>query len=101
MKLSVKDRLTIMDVMPQQGSRIEMGLAEDITNKIKIDNKEAKVIGLKSSGEGIVAWDEKKAKEQEFSFTDSEIDFIGGAFTKLDKEGKFSRNMLSTDKKFR
>ncbi len=100
MKLSIKDRLTVLDVLPQQGNRLEMSLCEDIYKKITITQEETKKIGLRAK-DNTVGWDEKKAKEVEIKFSDLEIDFIKEAFVKWDKEGKFRREMLSTDKKFR
>jgi len=93
MKLSVKERLTFASLYPQQGTLLEQLIVKDISEKVRIDTKEADKIGLKNQG-NTLKWENKAAKEKEVEFTDAEVDFLANQITRLDRDRKISQNNL-------
>lgn len=93
MKLSIKDRLTIASLYPQQSNIVEQVIVKDIKKKVDLSQSEFKEINLKVS-EGKYTWN-NKAKDKEVDFTESELSLLKSQIDKLDKEKKITQDILS------
>jgi len=95
MKLSIKERIVITQLYPNQGNLISQTLVRDIDKKIRITQEEMKEIdfNVREDGNSYV-WNNEKAKEKEIEFTKSEIDLLKKEVEKLDKENKITQSML-------
>ena len=99
-KLSIKDRLIITELLPNQGNIIDLTIAKDITQKTEIGQIEATRIGLKTKGSALI-WDDKKEKDKTIEFTNAELELLKSQINELDKQKTIKPNMLSLCLKIR
>lgn len=93
MILTIKDRLLLRSVLPEQGNLISMILAKSIAKKLDFTPKEITDFCIKQEGEKIT-WDSSKCVDIEVSFEESEINLLRDQFKKLDSEEKISIDMV-------
>ena len=99
MELSVLDRITIGNILPQKGDYISLVLKQAILEKIKITPKEIEEYELKSDGDNI-KWNASKAKDVAFVLEESEKSFIKKTLQDLDTKKELAENMVGLYKKF-
>ena len=100
MKLNVKDRLVITELLPNQDNIIGLTIAKDIRQKTEVGQIEATKIGLKIEGTSFI-WDDKKEKDKTIEFTDAELELLKSQINELDKQKAIKSNMLSLCLKIR
>ena len=61
-KLLIKERLYLMNVLPQQNSLIEYQLKKSIIQKVEITDEDKALVDFKQENESNVTWDAKKRK---------------------------------------
>ena len=94
MKLTVKERLLITRLYPQEGNIITQTLVRDIKKKIELTQTEITAINLKALSNGGLTWDEKTAKVKNVDFTKAELDLLTDGVDKLDKTNKVTQELL-------
>ena len=99
-KLSIKDRLVIVELLPVQGNIIDLTISKDIRQKAELGQMESTKIDLKIEGTSFV-WDEKKAKDKTIEFTNAELELLKSQINELDKQKTIKPNMLSLCLKIR
>ncbi len=84
-KLLIKERLYLMNVLPQQNSLIEYQLKKSIIQKVEITDEDKALVDLKQESESNVTWDAKKDADnpKEFEFTDQECQYVRKAIEAL------------------
>jgi len=95
MKLGVKDRLMIAQLLPREGNLIAQRIMRDISQKTELSQEEMDGVGMKSLPTGGVTWDDKLEKflgQKTFKFTDAEMGFLKDRVKKLDEEKKVTRD---------
>lgn len=95
MRLGVKDRLMIAQILPREGNLIAQRLIRDIGQKTELNQSEMKQVDMGPAEGGGIKWDEKKEKEfgqKNIKFTDAEIGFLKDQVKKLDETQKVSRD---------
>jgi len=95
MKLGVKDRLMIAQLLPREGNLITQRLIRDIGQKTELSQEEMDAVKMKSLPTGGVQWDDKLEKflgQKIIKFTDSEIGFLKDQVKKLDEQKKITRD---------
>ena len=85
MKLVLKERFTIHRLYPIKASLAVHLTIRALNDKIKVDAKERKDIGLKNQG-GNIVWNPKKDKPKDIDFTALEINFLKDQVTRIDRE---------------
>jgi hypothetical protein len=124
LKLRMKDRLTIVELLPQQAGLVAQILSADIQEKMKVTQGDIRLLNWRPNYQGGIEakkdkngnweapkdskgdpipqvgwrWDDKNDHLRPFHFTESEISFLKGLVDKLDKEEKISREGLGTYK---
>jgi hypothetical protein len=124
LKLRMKDRLTIVELLPQHAGLVAQILSADIQEKVKVSQADIKLLNWRPNYQGGIEakkdkngnweapkdskgdpmpqigwrWDDKNDQPRAFHFTESEISFLKGLVDKLDKEEKISREDLGTYK---
>ena len=95
MELTVKERILMGLLYPQQGNIQTQLIIRDIETKVRITDEEGKEINLKAipTGEG-VTWDIKKATIKNIEFTSTEMAFLKDQVSRLDKENKVTSKLL-------
>jgi len=95
MKLGVKDRLMIAQLLPKEGNLITQRLIRDIGQKTELSQDEMKQVGMGPAEGGGIKWDEKKEKEfgqKNIKFTELEMGFLKDQVKKLDEKQKITRD---------
>lgn len=84
-KLLIKERLYLMNVLPQQNSLIEYQLKKSIIQKVEITDEDKALVDFKQENERNVTWDAKKDMDnpKEFEFTDQECQYVRKAIEAL------------------
>ena len=95
MKLTIKERLNFGALYPEKGNIVEQKLVRDIAEKIDISQKEMKEIGLRSLENGVLQWNDKKAKTRKVEFTEMEMDLLKKQVKELDEKKEITANILS------
>ncbi|MGD0591042.1 MAG: hypothetical protein ABSA44_09625 [Bacteroidota bacterium] len=86
MKLSIFERLVILNNLPSAGS-IENAVALPmIREKVEIKNDEARRIQLKSNEKSGLVWNEKKAKDKDVSFGKLERSILKKHYERLSEQ---------------
>lgn len=93
-KLSVKDRLLLLPMLPQSGGRMEMVLVNELTKLIEFTPEEIGEFQLKDAPGGMVIGNPLKFKDKEFSFTDSQIKILKQSSKKTDDARQVTIDML-------
>ena len=94
--LSVLDRLMLPQLLPQQGGKIEILLANSIAKKIEFSASEISEFGLKDES-GSVSW--TNGSEATFEFTAEQVEILKSASKRADEEKKITRqNLLMIEK---
>ena len=101
MKLGLRDRLVILNVLPPKGDLITLRVIHDLKMKLSIVEKEFKEYKIQEK-DGQILWDSKKEAED----GDKEIDvgaraftIIMDAFKKLDEKKELTEGHLATYEK--
>jgi len=100
MKLTLKERILVPRLYPLRESLFAQLLVRHINEKIQIEDKEAKKVGLKFE-QGIFTWNLKKTIVKDFEFTDSEINFLKEQVKRVDKEKSITPDMVDLCVKIR
>ena len=95
MKLSIKDRLQFPKLLPEQGNIVTQLLAKDISEKVSVTSDEAREISLRQLDNGMIQWNNEKAKVKEIEFSEAEIAFLRSQVQKLDEGGKITQDLLA------
>lgn len=84
-KLLIKERLYLMNVLPQQNSLVEYQLKKSIIQKVEITDEDKALVDFKQESESNVTWDAKKDADnpKEFEFTDQECQYVRKAIEAL------------------
>jgi len=84
-KLSVKDRLQLPGLLPQQGSMIDLEISSNIRDNIKFTPKEIEQLQFKDRPNGGLTWLPAGEKPFDAIFENSEIKLIQEGINLLDK----------------
>lgn len=93
-ELNIKERLQLLNILPQSGSYLNMMKTENIREKVQVTNEESREINLRSTSKG---WEwgptqlEEKAKSdivKEIEFDSLEIDIIKKCVEEIDENEK-------------
>jgi len=95
LKLSIKERVILSDILPQQGNKLQQIVVRSLTQKAEFKPEEIDELGLTFSHQG-VAWSEKaKTKEFEIDLQESEILILKESAILIDKESRVTQHNLS------
>lgn len=95
MDLRVKDRLIIIQLLPQRTSLASQLIAKHIVEKVQIKEGEKEGIEWKEEG-GRVAWNEETAKKKTIKFTSTEIDFLRAQIKEWDEKKSIPMDFVDT-----
>jgi len=95
MKLGVKERLMLAQILPREGNLIAQRIMRDIVTKTELSQAEMDKVGMEGVEGGGVKWDDKKeeaAGQKNVKFTDAEIGYLKDQIKKLDETNKVTRD---------
>lgn len=93
MKLYVKERLSILQMLPENGSLSEMVDVMEIVKKVRITQEEKTKIEYKETS-GSIIWNVTKDEGIDIEFTFEEISVLKSAVARMDKEKKINMSIL-------
>nr|DAH30553.1 MAG TPA: hypothetical protein [Bacteriophage sp.] len=93
MKLNVKERLAILQMLPEYGSITEMVDMMEIVKKVRITSEEKDVINYKEAG-SVITWDINKDLGIDIEFKHDEIGILKSAVKRLDEEKRVNMSNL-------
>lgn len=99
MKLTVMERLSLLGMLPNEGSFHNLKLIRVARENLSFNDKENKALKFKQVGEQIT-WDQEAAIEKEVKLGEMAVDIIKKSLQKLDKEEKLHEQHFSLYEKF-
>jgi hypothetical protein len=97
MKLNVLERITLMQILPTEGSYITFKMLIELKSALTFTEKEYKDLGMKEEN-GHITW--KKQSIKEVNIGDKMKEIIVTALKKLDDEGKVNAQLYPLCEKF-
>ncbi len=95
MKLTLLDRIMLLNILPVEGNIKTLIIVKDLTKKIEITRDELNKYEIDSSEEGKLKWNSEGVLAGfEIEFTQLETNEIVKVLKKLDKENKLSINLM-------
>lgn len=104
MKMTVKERLELPELLPDRSDLLTMMQVKDIKDKVKLSTAELKAITPKQEmgpGGPIMRWNEKKDPHKDIRLTDAEVRLLLDQVEKFNKDKKISEGMLSIVQKLK
>lgn len=99
MKLNVIERLTLLQILPQEGNFLTLKVLRDLTSILAMTEKEFKEFDIKQVDEQ-VTWNLKGNEEKEVEIGEKATDLIVEALKELDKNKKLEQRHFSLYQKF-
>jgi len=100
-KLNIKDRLIMPDLLPSQSSMVEQITVRAILKKIELTSDEVDKWGIRDISGGRIEWDATKVKEIEYEFNKAEIQLLKNGVDRLNDEKKVTQQNLDLCEKIR
>ena len=97
MKLGVKDRLMIAQILPREGNLVAQRIIRDVIEKTELSQGEMDKVDMGPAEGGGIKWDEEKEKEfgqKTIKFTDAEIGYLKDQVKKLHEKEKIIRDQF-------
>lgn len=85
MRLTIKDRLVLPDILPEQGGMLDMILVRSIIGKIVLTAKEITDFEVEQEGNSL-KWNMEKDTGVEICFEPSELELLKARYHRLDEE---------------
>ena len=95
MKLNIKDRLVILNLLPNRGSILELTEAINIANQIKLSDEEKEAINYTVSGNNVY-WDVNKSIEIDVDLNQDQINLLKNKIKELDSKKLITVDILNT-----
>jgi hypothetical protein len=99
MKLSVKERMQVLSILPKEGDFVTLRIVRDMQKDLSFSEKEIKELDLKAV-DGKYGWKPDKDTNKDIPIGDKANDIITGELKKLDKEKKLKLEMFNLYEKF-
>ncbi len=100
MKLNIIERLTIMQILPQQGNSKTLKLVKDFQGIIGLSQEELKKYEVVQKEAGRITWNVEKEESKEITIDKPLMDIIVKQFEKLNNEERLPMEYLEVYNKF-
>lgn len=99
MKLSLFERFTIQNILPQEGSFLTLKILNSLKLSLAPSEEEIKEFEIKPEG-NLLTWNKKGKEEKEIEIGEKATDLIVDALKDLDKKAKLTNEHFSIYEKF-
>jgi len=99
MKLNLMERITILQILPKEGSFATLKITRELQDKLGMSENEYKEFGIEELN-GQIKWNEKGKEEREIEIGEKAMDIISEELKNLDKDKKLNPNQISLYEKF-
>lgn len=93
MKLNVKERVAILQMLPETGSLVEMVDIMEIVKKVRLEEEEKNNIEFKETKNSL-SWNTVKDLGKDIEFKHEEISILKAAVRRLDEEKRINVSNL-------
>jgi len=97
--MKIKDRIVILNILPQQGNFTTLTVKHDLVEKIKITQEEIKDLEMGEES-GMIKWNVDKDIDKEFDLTDLEKKLIKDTLKELDEKKQLNDDTFNLLKLF-
>jgi hypothetical protein len=98
MKLNVLERITLLQILPTEGSYITFKILSDLKGRLAFNEKEIKEFEVKEK-DGRITW--KKSDEKDIEIGEKAEEIIKGALKKVDESGKVNEQNITLFEKWK
>lgn len=95
MNLTIKDRLMVINMLPNEGSLSEMVDIYDLVRELKLSDEEKMKVNYNEDGQAIT-WDSKQDPLKDITFSSDQKNIFLRQIDRLDAEKKISLNQVET-----
>jgi hypothetical protein len=95
MKLTIKDRISLPGILPQNGGMSKMILVRELIKKTAITSEDIQKTGMIDTPEGNTIWDAAKDPNIEITFNERELALLKSSADEADKAEKITMDNLS------
>jgi hypothetical protein len=106
MKLSVAERIGLLQILPKEGNYVTLKVVHDLKLNLAFSEEEIKDWDIKTQidplnkDRQITTWSLSKAQEKEVEFGDSAMEIVVVALKGFDEKGKLDESLFSLYEKF-
>ena len=100
MNLSVKERLVILSILPQEGNRLTWKVQKKLEDDLGFSEEELKTYKLETLENGMVRWDNNGKQEKEIEIGEKANDIIILALSKLNDQNKLRKDHIDIYDRF-
>ena len=93
MKMTIKERMTFGELLPDKGNIVTLTIAQDIKKKTEITQEDIKTYDIVSDEKG-VKWNADVVQEKEVKFSGLELDFLKEQVAALDKKSEIPSRLF-------
>ena len=97
--LNIKDRITLISILPSTGKIADLVEIMDLVRLIKFSDEERKAVNLEEK-DGRITWDVSADIPKTYDINFSQVSIVKDTIKKMDDAGRISLNMLDTCLKF-
>lgn len=90
MKLNIKNRLILLQILPNKGNLSDMVEVMELAKKLKLSDEEKELINYKIDDSNNFYWDPDKDFEKDFELNSDKIKILKDTINKLDEENNIS-----------
>lgn len=98
MKLSVLERILILDSLPKENNIITLKVIRYIKEMVGFNEDELKALNFKTvekDGKPFTTWDDAAIKERDIALGEKAIDIIADSLKKMNEQKKLTENHIT------
>ena len=99
MKLSIKDRIVLHNILPSEGSFVTLKIVRDLREALGFSEAEVAEFEIRQEGAD-VHWNADKAVDKEVEIGPAAAQVIRSALSKLDQQQKLTPDLLGVYERF-
>lgn len=99
MKLSVKERLLLLNILPKESNFLTLRIVRDLQNALSFSEEEVKQFEFKTEGNKAI-WNQEKEIDKEIQIGEKATDLIIDSLKELDKLKKINMDIYNLYEKF-
>ena len=88
MKLNIKNRLMLLQILPNKGNLLDMVEIMELVKQLKLSDEDKKVINYRIDNSNNIYWDPDKDYEKEFNLNSDKIKILKDTINKLDSKNE-------------
>ena len=96
MKLTIKDRLSLIQILPVRGSVSEMVDVYDLARELKLNDEEKKICNYKEDNNGGIKWDPYLDPMKDVKITSDQYKLLMQVIDEMDKQKNISLSLVET-----